>query len=211
MAAQRPTWQESHMLQALLVGTRGNCLKRLVGAVLVNQETQRIIASGYNGAPRGDETCLEKDHCHYEMLAHIDASNDVGSFGVLREQYKPKCPVVHAEQNALAQCMLHGVSSRGTTLFVTNFPCETCARLLVQGGIAQVVYRSDYLSNHLLAEDEKRASERIFRHAGVAVKKLTLPISRIKEIQEMMLIVGDRLPYEFSVQGLLTIKKAPGE
>jgi len=54
------------------------------------------------------------------------------------------CRGVHAEQNAIIQCALHGVSSRGATLYVTHSPCSICAKMLINAGIERVVVKHRY-------------------------------------------------------------------
>jgi len=114
---------------AELVSSRSTCLRRQVGAVLVRDK--HIIATGYNGAPRGVSHCME--------------------VGCLREQLKipsgerhEMCRGTHAEQNAIIQAALHGVSTDGSTLYCTHQPCILCAKMLINAGVEKVVFRGDY-------------------------------------------------------------------
>jgi dCMP deaminase len=112
-----------------LVATRSTCLRRRVGAVLVREK--RILSTGYNGAPRGLRHCLE--------------------IGCLHEL----CRALHAEQNAIIQAALHGVSVDGATLYCTAQPCVICSKMLINSGIRGVVYAEGYpddLSRELLEE-----------------------------------------------------------
>lgn len=125
----RPSWDEYFMGIARLVSTRSTCLRRQVGAVIVRD--RRILTTGYNGPPKG--------------IAHCDV------FGCLREQMGiPSgqrldiCRALHAEQNAIIQAALHGVSTEGAMIYVTHQPCFTCAKMIINAGIVRVVYGEGY-------------------------------------------------------------------
>ena len=125
----RPSWDEYFVEIARQVATRSTCLRRHVGAVVVRDK--RILSTGYNGAPRG------LDHC------------DV--VGCLREQLnipsgqrQEICRGLHAEQNAIIQAALHGVSIAGSTIYVTHQPCITCAKMIINAGITRVVCTASY-------------------------------------------------------------------
>lgn len=112
-----------------LVAKRSTCLRRAVGAVLVVDK--RILATGYNGAPSGLAHCAET--------------------GCLREiQQIPSgerhelCRGLHAEQNAIIQAAYHGIRIHGSTLYCTTHPCVICAKMIINAGIRQVIYESDY-------------------------------------------------------------------
>ena len=99
------------------VATRATCARRKVGCVLVRNK--RILATGYNGSPPGQPHCTEA--------------------GCLMED--GRCiRTLHAEQNALIQAALHGVSTEGATLYGTCRPCHVCARMVVGAGLRRVVY-----------------------------------------------------------------------
>jgi dCMP deaminase len=99
------------------VATRSTCLRRHVGAVVVRD--RRILSTGYNGSPPGQPHCTE--------------------VGCLLED--GKCiRTLHAEQNALIQAALHGVSTAGATLYCTCRPCHVCARMIVGAGIERLVF-----------------------------------------------------------------------
>jgi len=133
---------------AELVATRSTCLRRRVGAVLVRE--RRILATGYNGAPTGLRHCLE--------------------IGCLREQQgvpsgerHELCRGLHAEQNAIIQAALHGVSVKGAHLYCTNHPCVICAKMIINAGIRAVIIADGY--GDALAEE-------ILKEARVAVLKV---------------------------------------
>lgn len=139
---ERPSWDEYFMDIVTLVSRRSTCLRRSVGAVLVKDK--RILATGYNGAPSGLRHCLE--------------------VGCLREQLNIRsgerhelCRGLHAEQNAIIQSALHGVSLKGATLYCTNHPCIICAKMIINAGIVRVLYRDGYrdsMAENLLKEAE---------------------------------------------------------
>lgn len=111
------------------VGTRSTCLRRQVGAIIV--KNKRIIATGYNGAPKGIRHCSET--------------------GCLREQMKVPsgerhelCRGLHAEQNAIIQAALHGVGIEGGTLYCTFMPCIICAKMLINAGLKRLVFKGFY-------------------------------------------------------------------
>lgn len=102
------------------VSTRATCRRRSVGAVI--EKDRRILATGYNGAPRGVPHC-EEWGCDINERCQLAA---------------------HAEQNAIAQAALNGVSCAGATIFVTCQPCNVCTKILINAGIERVVYEGDY-------------------------------------------------------------------
>jgi len=126
---ERPDWDQYFMEIAQVVASRSTCLRRRVGAVLVKDK--RILTSGYNGAPAGLLHCQET--------------------GCLREQLKVPsgerhelCRGLHAEQNAVIQAAVHGVVIKDAVCYVTNQPCLVCAKILINAGVAQVIYQGDY-------------------------------------------------------------------
>jgi dCMP deaminase len=136
----RPSWDEYFMDIARQVATRSTCLRRHVGAVIVRDK--RILCTGYNGAPRG--------------LAHCDVVGCLREkLGIPSGQRQEICRGLHAEQNAIIQAALHGVSVEGGTIYITHQPCITCAKMVINAGIVRVVCASAYpddLSRNILAE-----------------------------------------------------------
>lgn len=124
----RPTWDEYFMEIAQVVATRATCPRRSVGAVIVLD--RRILTTGYNGAPRG------LSHCPPEGPMHDWPRGCMINGHCVR--------AVHAEQNAIVQAALNGVSTRGSTLYVTCQPCNGCAKMIVNAGIIKVVFDGDY-------------------------------------------------------------------
>ena len=125
----RPSWDEYFLEVAHLVAKRATCLRRLVGAVLVKDK--KILATGYNGAPSGLIHCFD--------------------IGCIREKLKipsgqrhELCRGLHAEQNVILQAALYGVSTKGSTLYLTNQPCVICAKMLINAGIKEIVIADGY-------------------------------------------------------------------
>jgi len=125
----RPTWDEYFMKITRTVAERSTCLRRHVGAVLVRDK--RILATGYNGAPRGLAHCAEVG-CLREKE------------GVPSGERHELCRGLHAEQNALLQAASHGICIEGSTLYSTTYPCSLCAKMLINGGIVHIVAAEDY-------------------------------------------------------------------
>ena len=145
---ERPGWDEYFMDIADLVSRRSTCMRRSVGAVIVKDK--RLLATGYNGAPSGLEHCLELG-CLREEL------------GVPSGERHELCRGLHAEQNAIIQAALHGVSVNGSSLYCTNHPCIICAKMIINAGIGTVYVKADYRDK--LAAD-------ILKEAGIKVSQL---------------------------------------
>ena len=126
----RKSWDEYFMEIAEIVKTRSTCLRRQVGAVIVKDN--RIITTGYNGAPSGLRHCTDIGGCERERL-HIPSG-----------QRHELCRALHAEQNAIIQAAKLGVSIDGATLYCTHQPCVICAKMIVNSGISRVVYGEGY-------------------------------------------------------------------
>lgn len=137
---QRPDNDTYFMSMAELVATRSTCLRRKVGAVIVKEK--RVLTTGYNGAPKGLRHC--------EEVGCVRLENNIQS-GTRHEL----CRGVHAEQNAVIQAAYFGVSIKDATIYTTNFPCVLCAKILLNAGISEIIYKDDYideLSRSILAE-----------------------------------------------------------
>jgi dCMP deaminase len=126
---QRPSWDEYFLEMSKLVAKRSTCLRRSVGAVLVKDK--RILATGYNGAPRGLKHCVDM-WCMRQRLK------------IPSGERHELCRALHAEQNALIQASLYGISVAGSTLYATNQPCLICAKMLINAGIKEIVIAAGY-------------------------------------------------------------------
>ena len=149
----RPSKDEYFMLIAKLVSLRATCPRLRVGAVAVKDGY--ILATGYNGAPRGMDHCIDvgciivDDHCHR---------------------------AVHAEQNVIAMAARKGISLEGATLYVTHFPCDTCFKLVINAGIKEIVYEEMYpnpVTDALLKEAKAKGI--------IKIRQFKLKEDRVKE------------------------------
>ncbi len=125
----RPGWDEYFMNIAKVVAMRGNCIKRKVAAVIVKDK--RIVSTGYNGTPRGVANCNE---------GGCPRCNRFGASG----KDLGECLCSHAEENAIVQAAYHGVSIKGATLYSTYSPCLICTKMIINSGLAEVVYHKTY-------------------------------------------------------------------
>ena len=123
-------WDARFMELARLVGTWSTCVRRNVGSVIVKDK--RIIATGYNGAPSGVESCVSKGFCLRDKMGIASGT---------RAEY---CYATHAEQNALVQAAKLGISVDGATIYVTHRPCGICTKLIINSGIKRIVYGHHY-------------------------------------------------------------------
>jgi dCMP deaminase len=111
---------------ANLVGTRGTCNRGNSGCVIIRNK--QVISTGYVGSPAGTPHCdevghqMENNHC---------------------------IRTTHAEQNAIVNAAKNGISTDGSTLYCTMFPCYTCAKMIVNAGIKRVVADYDYQTSKL--------------------------------------------------------------
>ena len=143
-------WDHRFMEMAQLVSTWASCYQeeRKIGAVIVKDK--RVMTTGYNGAPAGVKTCVERGECLRKKL------------GIPSGTRHEMCYAVHAEQNAIIQAAKLGVNIDGSTLYCTHQPCILCAKMIVNAGIVRVVYHSGYPDDFALD---------IFKEAGVLVER----------------------------------------
>ncbi len=114
---------------ARVVATRSSCLRRQVGAVVV--KNRQILATGYNGVPRGLRHCDERG-CLRDQL------------GIPSGERHELCRGLHAEQNAIIQAAYHGVAISGAEIYCTHQPCVVCAKMLVNADIVAVYFSGAY-------------------------------------------------------------------
>ena len=125
-------WDARFMELSEVIANWASCYKadRKIGAVIV--KNKRIVTTGYNGAPAGIRTCVERGECLRQKL------------GIPSGTRAELCYAVHAEQNAIIQAARLGSSIDGATLYCTHQPCVLCAKMIVNSGIRRVVYRHGY-------------------------------------------------------------------
>ena len=156
------SWDEYFMGVALLASIRSKDPNTQVGACIVSGDTNihikenTILSIGYNGLPYG-------------------CSDDEFPWDRQGELLETKYPyVVHAELNAILNAQ--GKSLKGTKIYVALFPCNECAKAIIQSGIKEVIYLSDKYSE----TDIVKASKKMFESAGVKLTKLNCNSKKIE-------------------------------
>lgn len=141
-------WKKRFMLLTEHIATWSSCLRRQVGAVIVKDK--RIMTTGYNGAPAGVKTCVERGSCMRNEM------------NIPSGTHAELCYAAHAEQNAIIQAAKEGISLKGCVLYCTHQPCVVCAKMIINSGIKEVIYKEGY-------PDE--FSQKICEEAGVKLTK----------------------------------------
>lgn len=144
----RPSWDDYFLEIVDLISQRSTCLRRKVGALIVKDK--RILTTGYNGSPTGCRHCEEVGCLRQEL-------------NVPSGQRHELCRASHAEQNAIVQSAMHGISIKDSTLYVTCQPCVICTKLAINAGIKRIVFKGDY--------PDQLALE-LLQEAGVELKKI---------------------------------------
>ncbi|KAJ6519987.1 cytidine deaminase-like protein [Mycena sanguinolenta] len=151
----RPQWDAYFMTLASLASKRSNCMKRRVGAVLVREN--RILATGYNGTPRGVTNCLDG--------------------GCLKCNTGPdteyECVCLHAEENALLEAGRERVG-QGSVLYCNTCPCLKCTIKIIQTGVKTVVYNLSYKVDD--------ASAKLLAEAGVELRRFQPSLTQSKAV-----------------------------
>lgn len=143
-------WDARFMELSGTIATWASCFKqnRKIGCVIV--KNKRIMTTGYNGAPAGVKTCVERGECLREKL------------GIASGTQQEICYATHAEQNAIIQAARLGVSIDGATLYCTHQPCTICSKMIVNAGIKRVVYREGYPDEFAV---------KILKEGGISLEK----------------------------------------
>ena len=147
------SWDECFSLMAELIAHRSKDPSTQAGAVIVDSQNI-IVGLGYNGFPRG----VSDDDLPWERQ---------GTFLETKYAY-----VVHAEENAVYNA---NSQTKGSTIYTTLFPCNECAKTIIQNGIAYVVYTSDKYHD----QEIWTAARRLFDRAGITYRQYT-PEHRLK-------------------------------
>jgi len=151
MENKRPSWDEYFLEITKTVSTRGTCDRGRNGAVIVRNN--RILTTGYVGAPMRMPHCDDTDHLLHDV---IDENGKISKHCIR---------TIHAEQNAIVQAALHGISTEGATLYTKFEPCFTCAKLIINAGIKRVVCEKKYHAGEL--------TRKFFKDAGVELVVLS--------------------------------------
>ena len=144
-------WDKRFMEMARVIAGWASCYQenRKIGAVIV--KNKRVLTTGYNGAPAGIKTCVERGECLRKKL------------GIPSGTQHELCYAIHAEQNAIIQAAKLGINIDGATLYCTHQPCSVCAKMIVNAGIRRVVYEQGYPDSFSLE---------IFEETGVVLEKM---------------------------------------
>ena len=133
---QRISWDEYFAKIVSVTAERSPCDRLHVGCLLVKDN--RIVSQGYNGFLPG---CLHKS--------------------IIRNNHEQA--VVHAEQNAIADCAKRGVSCKDCVVYITHYPCIICTRILLASGIKEIKYLHDYKNDDLVNELAKQINVKIIK------------------------------------------------
>jgi len=134
------------------IGEQSKCQSRKVGCLIVNEN--RIIGQGYNGAPEGSDC----DNCPRPKCRgkNVPSGTDLN-----------QALCAHAEANAIGYCARHGISTRGSTIYLPVMPCLECAKLLIAAGIKEVVFEKSYSSSDIY-------TNLVLSNAKVTTRKFTI-------------------------------------
>ena len=121
---------DAYLRMAVALSQRSTCLDKNVGCVITNSQNE-IIATGYNGSPRGELHCINLGYCIK------DAFHDIN-----------RCPSAHAEQNALLQCR---TPEQIHTIYLTLSPCISCIRIIMNTPCKKIVFLHEH--KHSYAKD----------------------------------------------------------
>lgn len=152
LQAPRPDWDIYFMNIAEQVKMRSTCMSAKKGAIIVREKM--ILSTGYNGSPKGIKHCVDGGcpRCTSRHLGKLKS-------GV----YTEPCICCHSEENAIVQAAFNGVSTNGAVLYTTFTPCTTCAKMIINAGIKEVVAKINYPDD---------VGTRLLKEAGVELKVL---------------------------------------
>ena len=148
------SWDEYFMGIALLSGCRSKDPGTQVGACIVNKQN-KIVGAGYNGLPIG---------CHDDEFPWDKQGN------FLETKYPYVC---HAELNAILNNI--GMDLQGCKIYTALFPCNECAKAIIQSGITEVVYLSDKYNG----QDSAVASRKMLETAGISCRKVKTSLEKL--------------------------------
>jgi dCMP deaminase len=122
-----------------------------VAALIVKDK--RIISTGYNGTPRGVRNCNEGGCPRCNSFADSGTKLD-------------ECVCSHGEENAIVQASYHGISIKDATIYTTFSPCLMCTKMIINSGMLEVVYNSNYPLGEMPLK--------LLKEAGIAVRQVKL-------------------------------------
>jgi dCMP deaminase len=156
----RPTWTDYFLGLALVVSKRSHDIHTQHGCIIVDGKTNHILATGYNGFPRG-----MKDHSL--PTNRPDPAKP--------EQDDKYAWMLHSEFNAC--CNLTGPIDERTIAYVTGEPCTPCLMCLWQHGVTQVIHRDAYGSKHLIDEKTRKRRDVLLAQTGMRVQAVKADLS----------------------------------
>ena len=154
----RPDVDQYFLKIASVVAERSTCRRHHIGAVAVRNK--HILTTGYNGAAAGLKDCLELGCLRDELKIPSGERHEI-------------CRGIHAEQNAIIQAALHGVSLEGSTIYCTHTPCILCAKMLVNAKIRRFVSFGKYNDDGFVE---------LFKEVGIEVDIKKRPPLRIEHL-----------------------------
>lgn len=147
-----------------------NCVKHSVGCIITDPEG-KMVASGYNGTPKGHDNCCDRfPNFHEDLERYSNSSNPVDAERlealILEHREWSLHNEIHAEVNAI----LHSDPDKrkGGTLYVNLQPCPNCAKMIAASGVSRVIFAKAYHR----AEDE--VSEELFRKSKIEYKQVEI-------------------------------------
>ncbi|MBO9598930.1 MAG: dCMP deaminase family protein [Cohnella sp.] len=153
MTSLRKDWDTYFMDIAFMASTRSRCPRRHVGTVLV--QGKKLLGTAYNGAPMGVHDCSEAGCMIVEEF--VPEGN-----GMVK---KERCiRTIHAEQNLLL--FTDRVDREGSVVYVTDQPCWTCANMLANSGVAEIVYHRPYQKDFDKVNELMRQRGIVFRRTA---------------------------------------------
>jgi len=152
---EKLNWDDYFMNVAKVISQKSSCSARQVGAILVKDK--QIISTGYNGTPKGIKNCNEGGCPRCANRTETTSGKDLD-----------KCTCCHAEENAIVQAALHGIKTKGSTLYTTFTACTQCSKMIINAGIKKIIADEDYpdeigkqLLNEADVEFVKRNGEKV--------------------------------------------------
>lgn len=174
-------WDLHFMKEAKLWMGMSKCLSRKIGAILVKDN--HVIATGYNGAPRGIPHCDYRDDDGNYVNHHVSDKCPRRRMGYKSGEGLQFCVAVHAELNPILQAARMGISTVGAILYCyCGTPCLNCTKEIIQAGIKRVVCLGKSGSTNVLIKDGDNPtkkeynfplSEKLFELAGVQLDVIT--------------------------------------
>lgn len=134
-------WDYRFIKLAEEIASWSTCFHAHVGCLIVKDN--HILATGYNGAPKGMTTCIAKGYC-YKSISGITKG-------------PINCMAVHAEQNAICAAARFGVNIEGAIAYCTHRPCNACLKTLINSGIKKVIYKyiyEDKFAEYLIEDND---------------------------------------------------------